>query len=58
MLRQKAGAFGRNDNDVGCVENLELELQLKDNEPVQKNYISNPTPLYEEVEEYLEDLLN
>ena len=30
MLRQEAGAFLRNDHDVGCVENLELEIQLKE----------------------------
>ena len=58
MLQQEAGAFARNDDDVGCVENLELEIQLKDNEPVQKNYISIPKPLYGEVKEYLEDLIN
>ena len=58
MLRQEAGAFARNDDDVGCVENLELEIQLKDNDPVRKNYISIPKPLYREVEEYLEDLIN
>ena len=58
MLRREAGAFARNDDDVGCVENLELEIQLKDNEPVQKNYISIPKPLYGEVKEYLEDLIN
>ena len=52
MQRQEAGAFARNDDDVGCVENLELEIQLKDNEPVQKNYISIPKPLYGEVKEY------
>ena len=58
MLRQEAGAFARNDDDVGCVENLELEIQLKDNDPVRKNYISIPKPLYGEVREYLEDLIN
>ncbi|CAH3162778.1 unnamed protein product, partial [Pocillopora meandrina] len=31
MLRQEAGAFARNDDEVGCVENLVLDLQLKDN---------------------------
>ena len=45
------------DDDVGCVENLELEIQLKDNEPVRNNYISIPKPLYGEVKEYLEDLI-
>ena len=40
MLRQEAVVFARNYDDVGCVENLELEIQLKDNEPVRKNYMS------------------
>ena len=43
---------------AGCVESLELEIQLKDNEPVRKNYISMSKPLYGEVKEYLEDLIN
>ena len=58
MLRQEAGAFARNDDDVGCVENLELDIRLKEDQPVQKNYISIPKPLYGEVKEYLEDLIN
>ena len=58
MLRQEAGAFARNDDDVGCVEKLELDIRLKDDQPVQKNYISIPKPLYGEVKEYLEDLIN
>ena len=58
MLRQEAGAFAISDDDVGCVENLEFEIQLKDNQPVQKNYISIPKPLHGEVKEYLEDLIN
>ena len=49
MLRQEAGAFARS---VGCVENLEHEIQLKDNQPVQKNYISILKPLCGEVKEY------
>ena len=55
MLRQEAGAFARADDDVVCVEYLKLEIQLKDNEPLQKNYSSIPKPLYGEVKEYLED---
>ena len=58
MLRQEARAFARNYDDVGCDESLELEIQLKDNEPVEKNYISIPKPLYEEVKGPLEDLIN
>lgn len=58
MLRQEAGALARNEDGVGCIDNLELEVKLKDNQPVQKNYISIPKPLYGEVKEYLEDLIN
>ena len=58
MLRLEAGTFARNDDDVGCVGNLELEIQLKNNEPERKNYTSIPKPLYGEVKEYLEDLIN
>ena len=58
MLRQEAGAFARAADDVCCVEYLKLEIQLKDDEPVQKNYSSIPKPLYGEVKEYLEDLIN
>ena len=54
MPRQEAGAFARADDGVGCVENLELEIQLRDNEPVQKNYISIPKPLYGGIERVLE----
>ena len=35
-----------------------LKIQLRDNEPVQKNYISIPKPLYGEVKEYLESKLD
>ena len=58
MLRQEAGAFARDNDDVGRVENLQLGIQLKDNEPVKKNYISIPKPLDGEVKGYLEDLIN
>ena len=57
MLRQEAGAFARSDDDVGRVENLELEIQLKDNEPVQEDYISIPKTFYGAAKEYLEDLI-
>ena len=44
-----SGEMPRQEAGVGCVENLELKIQLKDNEPVQKNYISILKPLYGEV---------
>jgi hypothetical protein len=35
-----------------------MKINLTDNIPVQKNYNSIPKPLYPEVKQYIEDLLN
>ena len=42
MLRQEAGAFSGNDDDVCCVENLELEIQLKDNNQYRRTLSPSP----------------
>ncbi|PIK50184.1 hypothetical protein BSL78_12935 [Apostichopus japonicus] len=43
--------------DTGDCPDLQMKIQLKDETPVQKGYISIPRPLYKEVKEYLEDLI-
>ena len=43
---------------MGCAEGLQLKINLSDNRPVQKNYTTIPKPLYPEVKQYVEDLLN
>ena len=58
MLREESESFSLNEDDIGCVPDLEMEIPLKDNEPVQKKYTSVPRPLYPEVKQYIEDLLN
>ncbi|CAH1276865.1 GIN1 [Branchiostoma lanceolatum] len=58
MLREECGAFSKDDSDIGNMEGLKLNLKLTDQEPVQKNYVSIPAPLYKEVKEYIEDLIN
>ena len=58
MLREEAGAFARDENEVGCIDNLELEINLSDDQPVRKNYVSISKPLYGEVKKYIEDLIN
>ena len=35
-----------------------MDIKLKDHQPVQKNYMSMPRPLYAEVKQYIEDLFN
>ena len=58
MLREEADSFSKDDDDVGSAEGLQLKIYLSDNPPVQKNYTSIPKPLYSEVKQCVEDLLN
>ena len=58
LLTEEAESFARDDSDVGCIRDLELNLDLEDQTPVQKNYVAVPKPLYPEVKAYIEDLLN
>ncbi|PIK51410.1 hypothetical protein BSL78_11687 [Apostichopus japonicus] len=57
MLLEESSAFSRDDMDTGDCPDLQMKIQLKDETPVQKGYISIPRPLYKEVKEYLEDLI-
>ena len=58
LLAEEADALAKDDNDVGCIPDLELDLDLEDQTPVQKNYVAVTKPLYPEVKAYIEDLLN
>ena len=58
MLKGECHPFARNDDDVGCIKCLELGINLATNEPVHKNYVSSPRPLYPEVKQYIKYLLN
>ena len=58
MLREECESCSVNEEDIGCIPDLEMEINLKDNQPVQKKYTSIPRPLYPEVKQYIEDLLN
>ena len=58
MLKEDAASFAKNDDDIGCIEDLQMDIDLSDSTPVQRNYVSIPRPLYQEVKHYIEDLLN
>ena len=59
MLEEEATSFSQDDDDdMGRIEGLQLNLQLSDTTPVQKSYSSVTRPLYAEVKQYIEDLLN
>lgn len=57
MLREESASFSRSENDIGCIEKLQLSISLKDPEPVVRTYMSVPKPLYEEMKNYLMDLI-
>lgn len=58
MLREECTSFAKEDTDIGCAPDLELDIKLSNPEPVKKTYTSIPPPLYNEVKDYLYDLVN
>ena len=42
MLTEEQDSFARDDNDIGMIQDLKLEVNLEDKTPVQKNYIACP----------------
>ena len=58
LLIKEADAFAVDEDDVGCITKLQMDIKLNDTTPVQKNYVAVPRPLYPEVKAYIEDLLN
>ena len=58
MLAEEAESFSKTDDDVGRAEELQEDINLTDLVPVQWKYTAIPRPLYAEVKQYVEDLLN
>ena len=58
MLSEERDSFSQSEEDIGVINDLELDIKLKNDNLVQKNYLSIPHPLYPEVKHYLKDLLN
>ena len=56
MLKEEAASFAKNEDDIGRIEDLQMDIDLSDSTPVQRNYVSIPRPLYQEVKNYIEDL--
>uniref|UniRef100_A0A8C6LSZ5 Gypsy retrotransposon integrase-like protein 1 n=2 Tax=Nothobranchius TaxID=28779 RepID=A0A8C6LSZ5_NOTFU len=58
MLYEESDVFAREEGDIGCVPGLQLKINTTDDTPVQKSYNSIPRPLFKEVKEYIQNLLN
>lgn len=42
LLKEEATSFARNEDDIGRIENLRMDIDLSDSTPVQRNYVSIP----------------
>lgn len=49
--------FARNDDDIGYVLELKLDIQMVDKVPVKTSYRSIQQALYDEVKDYLQNLI-
>ena len=58
MLYEERDIFCVSKDDIGRAEGLKLKINLADETPVAKHYIAVPRPLYTELKQYIEDLLN
>lgn len=56
VLREECEAFMRDDDDVGCIEELQMDIILEDTKPVQRPYVSIPPPMFAEVKAYLDEM--
>ena len=57
MLQEEAESFSQV-HETGNAEGLQMNINLTYPTPVQKNNTAVPRPLYPEVKQYVEDLLN
>ena len=58
ILVDEKSVFAKSSDEIGDIPSLQLDINLTDNIPVQKSYVSVPRPLYNEVKTYVQDLLN
>ena len=56
LLCKEEGSFAKNDDDIGQIPDLNLDIKVTDQTPVQKNYVAVPRPLYPEVKAHIEEL--
>ena len=46
MLMDESDCFAQNDNDIGCIDELQMRVNLSDDTPVQRNCRPIAKPLY------------
>ena len=58
MILKEADTFTADDTEIGDVNTHKMNIQLKDQVPVQKNHNHIPKSLHKEIKECVEDFLN
>lgn len=58
LRNENCEVFTKDDWDTGCIQDLKMEIYLRDNIPVWKTYNAIPQPLYQEVKNHIQDLLS
>ena len=57
LLSEECEVFSKNDSDIGDIEDFQMKINLSDEIPVKEAYRHLPRNLYEEVRNYINDLL-
>ena len=57
MLREECDVFSKCDSDIGNIREFEMKINLVDKVPVKEPYRHIPRNLYDEVKNYINDLL-
>ena len=57
LLYDECNVFSKSDNDIGDIEDFQMKINLLDESPVREAYRHLPRNLYEEVRNYVNDLL-
>ena len=57
LLWEECDLFAKNDTDIGLIPDLQMEINLVDETPVNEAYRHLPRKLYNDVKTYLNDLI-
>ena len=57
LLRDECELFAKNDTDIGEIPDLQMEINVSDETPVNEAYRHLPRKLYDDVKTYINDLI-
>ena len=57
LLFEQCEVFSKNKLDIGDIKDFQMEIKLTDETPINESYRRIPRKLYEEVKNYVDDLI-